>query len=83
MSAVQLGYETPYRFIADMLPASYDETVCDNETHYSIVCQNRNGQTMPNWESFLDAVKLRFGERLMEVYSITSDGVKFVIYIRK
>lgn len=81
MGAVQLGYETPYRFIADMLSANYDETVCDNETHYSIICQNRDGQTMPNWEDFLNGVRRRFGERLMEVYSIAGDGVRFVIYI--
>lgn len=83
MSAVNLGIETDYLFISDLLNDDYTQQVYETETYYSIKCENVNGTRSLNFDRFYDAVKDRYGDRLMEVYSITSDGVKFVVYIRK
>ncbi len=84
MSAVTRGVLTNFRFLADLLPESeYEQKVFEKETYYSIECVSKNRETLKQWDYFCDAVRSRFEDRLMEIYSITSDGVHFIIYVRK
>jgi len=84
MSAVKRGTETEFAILKDILPSSeFKQTVYRNDNFFSIEVQKLDGKRMQNFDEFFDCVKERFGEKLMEVYSITSDGVHFIIYVRQ
>lgn len=83
MSAVTKGIETDLNFLRDLLPAyEYDQNVYRKNEHYAIEIIKKDRKIMRNWSHFYETLKTRYAEKLMEVYSITSDGVHFIIYIK-
>ena len=90
IGAVQLGKKIEQKFITSLLPSGYTEDVFEHETHYACKCKHDNGNYMDNkdgedgtWELFCKKISDEFGDNLMEIYSITSQGVNFVVYLKK
>ena len=90
MGAIKLGQETDKHFILDLLPDGYEEKVYEEENFYSCACKNISGNYMDgkdgddgSWEKFVEKLREEFGDNLIEVYSITSSGAHFVVYLKK
>lgn len=50
--------------------------------YYAIECVKKDRQAMSNkiWDQFVDAIQNRAGDDLLEIYSLTSNGIHFIIY---
>lgn len=80
---------TDKQLIGNLLPKEYEEIVYEHENYFACYCKHLNGQYMDNkdgvdgtWEVFCETIKNEFGDNLMEIYSITSQGAYFIIYLR-
>ena len=76
--------------IGSLLPNGYEEIVYDSEGYFACYCKHINGEYMDNkdgndgtWELFCEKISEEFGDNLLEIYSITSQGVYFIIYLKK
>lgn len=90
IGAVQLGELTDKRFLTGIIPNTWDENVYENDNFWTCKC-SRNPQT--NYDTYnknekefdivYEKIKEEFKEHLMEIYSISSCGDSFVVYLRK
>jgi hypothetical protein len=76
--------------IGSLLPNGYEEIVYEHADYFACYCKHLNCEYMDNkdgddgtWEAFCEKVINEFGDNLLEIYSITSQGVYFVIYLKK
>lgn len=78
------GIVSEKRFFKDLLPDSeYDQIVLENEKYYTIECYRKIKGEMSNWKHFYETLERRHGKALMELYSITDNGINFIVYLRK
>lgn len=72
------------RFLSDLLPSSeYKQVVYENDRYYTVICESLTHSRMDKWDMFCRVVQSRYEDKLIEIYSITSEGIHFEIYIRK
>ena len=76
--------------IGSLLPNGYEEIVYEHENYFACYCKHLNNDYMDNkngidgtWELFCENISEEFGDNLLEIYSITSQGVYFIIYLKK
>ena len=80
--AVQLGERTNKKFLTGILPEGFKETVFEDDTHWSCEVEGKYlGDKL--FDDLFEKIKSEFGNNLAEVYSLTSGGVHFVVYLRK
>lgn len=85
MGSIQLGEETDKHFVFDLLPENYEEIVYENDNFYACKCKNIESKYIgeEKWNELCETIEKEFGDNLMEIYSITSEGVYFVVYLKK
>lgn len=90
MGAVQLGERTDKKFLTGLIPEGWEERVFEDDNHWACKCKRNDNVTSSNYtemdgqfDRICDAIIKEFGEQLMEIYSITSAGIHFVVYLRK
>ena len=92
IGAVQLGeYEVNKKFLTSILPNSWEEKVYNNNRFWACECKRKpNDVTADNYtekqkefDLICDKIREELGEWLMEIYSITSAGIHFVVYLKK
>ena len=78
------------KFISSLLPAGYEEHVFDSGNIWSCRCKKLGGGYMDGkdgddgtWERFCEKLEEEFGDNLIEIYSNTSQGADFTVYLRK
>jgi len=90
IGAVQLGNLTNKKFLAGIIPDEWEEKVYDHNTFWACKCK-RNNQVIPEnhtkkqieFDDICEKIEKEFGEYLMEIYSITSAGIHFVVYLKQ
>lgn len=85
IGAVQLGYKVESQLLKGILSDEYEETCYVNDGHYSIEVKKKDGVHLSDkeWSNLYRKLKKQFGDNLMKVYSITSNGIHFVVYLRR
>lgn len=78
----ELGNKTDKTFLNSIIPDFFIETVYENDTHWASQVKgfrlNDDG-----WADLVKKIKNEFGDNLIEVYSISGNGVRFVVYLKK
>jgi len=90
IGAVQLGEKTDKKFLTGLLPNWINEIVYENDNFWACECKRIkciNSDYYTKYEIEFDEIceniKNEFGEHLMEIYSITSAGIHFIVYLKK
>jgi len=90
IGAVQLGRETDKKFLTALIPDGWKEKIYEHDTFWACECRRDDGRTAGNcieqdkqFDKVCNNIEKEFGEYLMEIYSITSSGVHFVVYLKK
>lgn len=70
------------KFLNGLLPDGWTEETFEADTHYKCVV---HGEYLKDkeWDEVFGRIDSEFGEYLMEVYSHTSKGVDFDVFLRK
>jgi len=90
IGAVTLGKKTNKKFLTGLIPKEWEEIVYEHETYWSCRCSRNDAVTAGNFvekegqfDKICENIISEFGKHLMEIYSISSAGVHFVVYLRK
>ena len=89
INSVQLGEKTDKKFLKGIIPDSWFEVVYEHEKFWACECKRANQDDMriidqeKQFEKIVQEIKQEFGDSFMEVYSITSAGIHFVVYLKK
>lgn len=90
IGAVQLGKKTNKSLLKGLLPKEWEEVVYEHERFWSCKCKRDSESQKKGWlekeiefSSVCDNIINEFGDHLMEIYSIESNGLNFVVYLRK
>lgn len=77
-----IGKALDYKVLTGIIPDSWREFGFEYENNFSIYVE---GQMLPNgqWDNLVESIKAEFGNKLMEIYSHTSNGVHFIVYLKK
>ena len=88
--AVQLGNITNKRFLNGLIPNEWKEKVYEHDKFWACKCERNDQITSENYtekeiefNDICKKIEKEFNEHLMEIYSITSAGICFIIYLRK
>lgn len=90
IGAVQLGEPTDKKFLSGLIPGWFEEKVYENDNFWACECKRTgciNSKYHKDYEIEFDKIckeiKKEFSEYLMEIYSITSVGIHFIVYLKK
>jgi len=90
IGAVQLGNLTNKKFLTGIIPDDWEEKVYKHNTFWTSKCKRNDQVTSENhtekqieFDNICKKIKKEFGEYLMEIYSITSTGIYFVVYLKR
>ena len=90
MGAVTLGNKTNKDFLRGIIPNNWEQIVYEHITYWSVRCKSHENVTGKNYtqkekefDKICDKLKEEFGENLLEIYSISSAGSYFVVYLKK
>lgn len=89
MGAVQLGERTDKKFLTGLIPDGWEERVFEEDTHWSVKCKRHDydggkyNEQEAEFDRICDKILEEYGDNLSEIYSITSAGVHFVVYLKK
>ena len=74
------------KFLSDLLPGNYSETVVEYPKYYAIRCIKQTSGHLPDkeWDALVEKIINEFGdENIMEIDSNTCYGIDFVVYLKK
>lgn len=89
IGAVQLGERTDKKFLTGLIPDKWEEKVFEHDTFWACECKRDALRSVDylkgekQFDRICNNIKNEFGEHLMEIYSKTSAGIHFVVYLRK
>ena len=90
IGSIQLGIPTDKKFLTGLIPDQWSEKVYEHDNFWACKCKRNDQVTSKNWvkkdgefNNICDNIISEFGDMLMEIYSITSSGIHFVVYLRK
>jgi hypothetical protein len=75
------GVLIPQKFLTGIIPENWKENIYEFDDYYACMV---NGER--NEEKFIEVTKKcreEFGDSLLEVFSKTSYGVSFIVYLKK
>ena len=76
------AYKTEYKFLSGIIPEDWEEEYY--ETHELFGCGVKGLRISDKeWENLFIKIKSKFGSDLIEVFSYISNGVDFIVYIKK
>lgn len=89
IGAVQLGVRIDKNFLKGIIPDEWEQKTYDGGKFYSVKVRRVN-KTKKTWyeeesefNEIVKALETELKDNFMEVYSITSGGNHFVVYLRK
>jgi hypothetical protein len=84
------GIKTNKKFLSGLIPKEWEEIVYEYDKYWMCKCKrNDDTNTYNSIEHDIEFDKIckniikEFGEHLMEIYSISSGGSDFEVYLRK
>ena len=90
IGAATLGVLTDMKFLTGIMPKGWHEKVFDHGEYWSVECKRNDKITGLNYSdkekefnAVCDDIKNEFKEYFMEIYSITSCGIHFIVYLNK
>ena len=70
------------KFLSGIIPEDWEENIYETNKHFSLLIKG-----MPlsdkEWKNLFIKIKSKFGNDLIEVFSYISNGVDFIVYIKK
>jgi hypothetical protein len=70
-------------FLTGLLPEGFKEDfISETDKHYAVRVLGKRLDDK-GWDNLFNSLKAEFGDNLIEVFSNTSYGVDFVVYLRK
>ncbi len=82
IGSVQLGVKSKEKLLRGILPEGFTETAYKNTTFWAIRVLGKH-LTDNEWSLLYQKLRAEFGEHLMEVYSLESNGIDFVVYLKR
>lgn len=90
IGAVQLGNLTNKKFLTGLIPSEWQEKVYKHNTFWACKCKRNNQvnseshtEKQREFDNICKKIENEFGKYLMEIYSITSAGIHFVVYLHR
>jgi hypothetical protein len=85
-----LGVLTDKKFLNGLIPKGWYQKVFDHGDYWSVECKRNDKITGINrsekeneFNKVISDIKNEFNEYFMEVYSISSCGIHFIVYLKK
>lgn len=69
------------KFLTGIIPEHWTEKIYEFDTYYACVVNGERDEK--RFTKVVEDCKTEFGDSLMEVFSKTSHGVEFIVYLRK
>jgi len=77
-----LGIKTDKQFLKHLIPQVFNETVYQSKKHWACDVKGfkLSGQ---QWADIQQDIKTAFGSNLIEIEVKSSQGVRFIVYLRR
>lgn len=69
------------KFLTGIIPSEWSEKIYEFDTHYA--CMVEGTRDEERFTKIVNDCKAEFGDSLLEVFSRTSHGVSFIVYLKK
>jgi hypothetical protein len=80
---MKLGKPTDKKFLTGIIPDHWKEKIYEDEKHWSCEVKGERLEEK-DWQRLVSKMKRELGStNILEIYSKTSNGVHFVVYLRK
>lgn len=82
MAEELIGKLLDYSILRGIIPDSWTEYAYEYETNFSIYVE---GQMLPDkeWQELVETIKAEFGDKLMDIYGHSPNGIHFIVYLKK
>jgi hypothetical protein len=77
----KLGMWTNKKFLTGIIPKEWEEDVYKGDKYWSIQVKGKYLRDS-EWNTLFASFVEEFGEHLLEVYSISSNGSHFIVYLK-
>jgi len=75
------GVRIRKKFLTGIIPDDWREEIYEHDTYYA--CKVFGERNEEEYQKIVRKCKEEFGDLLLEVFSVTSHGINFIVYLKK
>jgi hypothetical protein len=75
------GVKIHKKFLTCIIPDHWVEEIYEFQQYYA--CEVKGEKDEKRFKEIVSRCRYEFGDNLLEVFSVSADGAKFIVYLKK